>query len=85
MHGGVLSAGEFGPVRRGRRDVNGGGWAFGVLKEKTAWVDTMLLFKSLGKSFFWGYMVKVDGYGLKSIDSALRVCPVDKQDLAIED
>lgn len=30
-------------------------------------------------------MVKVDGYGLKSIDSALRVCPVDKWDLAIED
>lgn len=35
--------------------------------------------------FFGGYMVKVDGYGLKSIDSALRVCPVDKWDLAIED
>lgn len=54
MLGGVLSAGEFWPVRRGRRDVNGGGRDFGILKEKTAWMDTVLVSKSYDKFFFWG-------------------------------
>lgn len=54
MLGGVLSAGEFGPVRRRRRDVNGGGRDFGILKEKTAWMDTVLVSKSYDKFFFWG-------------------------------